>query len=91
MIATSINGLLGHSALMIGLVASLFGALALGYATVTNDRRLLRTVPNYAWMAGAAGVLPRALTSNPTQRRTSTPTPPATATSTRPPSARHAG
>ena len=64
MIATSINGLLGHSALMIGLVASLFGALALGYATVTNDRRLLRTVPNYAWMAGAAGVLASAFMMN---------------------------
>jgi hypothetical protein len=63
-IATSINGLLGHSALMIGLVASLFGALALGYATVTNDRRLLRTVPNYAWMAGAAGVLASAFMMN---------------------------
>jgi len=59
--AASINGVLGHSALMVGLVASLFGALALGYATVTGDRRLMRTAPNYAWLAGAAGVLASAV------------------------------
>ena len=61
MTAASINGVLGHSALMVGLVASLFGALALGYATVTGDRRLMRTAPNYAWLAGAAGVLASAV------------------------------
>lgn len=64
MIAASVNGLLGHSALIIGLVASLFGAMALGYATVSGDRRLLRSIPNYAWLAGAAGVLATAFMMN---------------------------
>ncbi len=57
MIATSVNGLLGHSALIVGLVASLFGAIALATATLNGDRRLLRTVPNYAWLAGAGAVV----------------------------------
>jgi cytochrome c-type biogenesis protein CcmF len=51
MLATSLNGLLGHSVLIVGLVSSLFGAIALATATVTHDRRLLRTSPNYAWLA----------------------------------------
>ncbi len=57
MIATSVNGLLGHSALIVGLVASLFGAIALATATLTRDRRLLRTVPNYGWLAGAGAIV----------------------------------
>ncbi|MGD9999463.1 MAG: heme lyase CcmF/NrfE family subunit [Ilumatobacteraceae bacterium] len=50
------NGLLGHSVLIVGLVASLFGAIALATATVTRDRRLLRSIPNYAWLAALAGL-----------------------------------
>ncbi|MBI5090648.1 MAG: heme lyase CcmF/NrfE family subunit [Actinobacteria bacterium] len=56
MLATSVNGLLGHSVLIIGLVASLFGAIALATATVTHDRRLLRSIPNYAWLGALAGL-----------------------------------
>ena len=55
MLATSLNGLLGHSVLIIGLVSSLFGAIALATATITKDNRLLRTSPNYAWLAASAG------------------------------------
>ena len=61
MLATSLNGLLGHSVLIVGLVASLFGALSLVFAVRTGDRRVLRSAPNYAWLAlfsaGAAMVL----------------------------------
>ena len=56
-LATSINGLIGHSALIIGLVSSLFGAIALAYATVVHDHRLLRSAPNYAWLTGVAGLV----------------------------------
>ncbi len=55
MLATSLNGLLGHSVLIIGLVSSLFGAIALATATITKDNRLLRSSPNYAWLAASAG------------------------------------
>ncbi|MCU1359593.1 MAG: ccmF [Ilumatobacteraceae bacterium] len=56
MLASSLNGLLGHSVLIVGLVSSLFGAIALATATVTKDNRLLRTSPNYAWLAAGAGL-----------------------------------
>lgn len=56
MLATSLNGLLGHSVLIIGLVSSLFGAIALATATVTKDHRLLRSSPNYAWLAALSGL-----------------------------------
>jgi len=62
--ATSVNGLIGHSALIVGLVTSLFGAIALAYATVTRDMRVLRTAPNYAWVAGLAGVVASAAMMN---------------------------
>jgi len=50
----SANGVIGHSVLVVGLATSLFGALALAYATKVGDRRLLRSAPNYAWIAAAA-------------------------------------
>jgi cytochrome c-type biogenesis protein CcmF len=52
-----VNGVLGHSALIIGLVSCVFGAAALAYATRRGDTRLLRSVPNYAWLAGVAAAL----------------------------------
>jgi cytochrome c-type biogenesis protein CcmF len=55
-LAASVNGLLGHSVLIIGLVSSLFGAIALATATVTKDHRLLRSSPNYAWLAAGSGL-----------------------------------
>jgi hypothetical protein len=64
MVGASVNGILGHSALIIGLVTSLFGAIALGYATVVGDRRLLRTAPNYAWLAGVAALIAAAVMMN---------------------------
>lgn len=55
-LASSINGLVGGSGLVIGLVACVFGVLSLITATVKGDRRLLRNAPQYAWLAffGAA-------------------------------------
>jgi cytochrome c-type biogenesis protein CcmF len=52
----SIDGVLGHTFLIVGLVASLFGALSLAYATRVGDRRMLRSAPNYAWIAVLAAV-----------------------------------
>ena len=53
----SANGFLGHSFLVIGLVTSLFGAISLAVATRSDDVRLRRLVPNYAWIAAAMGAL----------------------------------
>jgi cytochrome c-type biogenesis protein CcmF len=57
MLAAGVNGLLGQAALVLGLVASLFGVFSLAYGTVTNDRRVLRSAPNYAWLAFGASVV----------------------------------
>ena len=54
---TSLNGIIGHAALVVGLAASVFGALGLGIATATGDKRLLRSISNYAWMALAGAVI----------------------------------
>jgi len=65
-LAEGVNGLLGHSALIIGLAASVFGAGALATATLMKDQRLVRAVQGYVWVALigallAAGVMERAL------------------------------
>ena len=54
---TSLNGVIGHAALIVGLAASVFGALGLGIATATGDRRLLRSITNYAWLALGGAVI----------------------------------
>lgn len=56
MFAAGVNAALGHGVLIIGLVASLFGAISLAYGTVVGDRRMLRSAPNYAWLAAATAV-----------------------------------
>ncbi|MGZ4768391.1 MAG: heme lyase CcmF/NrfE family subunit, partial [Ilumatobacteraceae bacterium] len=53
----SLNGIVGHAALIIGLAASVFGAIGLIIATVTGDGRLLRTIGNYAWLALGGAVV----------------------------------
>jgi cytochrome c-type biogenesis protein CcmF len=55
--AASLNGVIGHSALILGLVASLFGALVLGMAVRTGNRAVLRSAPRYAWLILAAAVI----------------------------------
>ncbi len=50
-IAEGVNGLLGHSALIVGFAACLFGALGLVTATTLRNERLLRTVQSYGWIA----------------------------------------
>ncbi len=64
MFAASVNGVLGHSTLLLGLVASLFGAMALAYGTVTGDRKVLRTAPAYAWLGAAAALAAAAVMLN---------------------------
>jgi cytochrome c-type biogenesis protein CcmF len=49
--STSLNGILGHGALVVGLVACIFGAIALVTSTRTGNRRILLTVHRYAWLA----------------------------------------
>jgi len=51
-----LNGALGHSALIIGFAASLFGAAALATATSLRNPRLLRLVPGYGWTALIAAI-----------------------------------
>ena len=68
MFAASLNGLLGHSALVVGIVASVFGAIVAAVGTVTKDARVLRTVPNYACLlavmaVAAMGIMIHALLS----------------------------
>ncbi|MEO5723485.1 MAG: heme lyase CcmF/NrfE family subunit, partial [Ilumatobacteraceae bacterium] len=53
---TSLNGVLGHSALIVGLAAAIFGALGLVTAVRTGNRALLRVAPRYAWMCLGAAV-----------------------------------
>ena len=54
-LAASINGTLGRSILLIGLVCATFGALATVYGITTHDERLLRSTRRYAWGVAAAG------------------------------------
>ena len=66
MLAEGVNGLLGHSALIIGLAASVFGAAAMATATLLKDQRLVRTVQAYGWVVlfgaiAAVVVMERAL------------------------------
>ncbi len=56
MLAQSVIGLLGNSALIDGLVASIFGAVVTAGGTVRNDGRVLRSAPNYAWLAVTSAV-----------------------------------
>ncbi len=55
--ATSLNGLIGHAALALGLAACVFGALAMVVSVRLGDRRVLRSVANYAYLALGAAVL----------------------------------
>ena len=57
MLAEGLNGVLGHSALIIGFAASLFGAMALASATVLKNPRLLRTVQAYGTLALVSAVV----------------------------------
>ncbi|MDO8392570.1 MAG: cytochrome c-type biogenesis CcmF C-terminal domain-containing protein [Actinomycetota bacterium] len=57
MLAEGLNGLLGHTALIVGFAASLFGALALIAAIRLGNPRLIRTVLPYGWLALGGAVL----------------------------------
>lgn len=56
MLAEGLNGLLGHSALMVGLAATVFGALALAMSIVTRNPNLRRLVQAYGWTSLVAAV-----------------------------------
>ena len=55
--ATSLNGVTGHAALLIGLASCVFGAIGTAIATRRGDARLLRSVGSYAWVAFAGAAL----------------------------------
>ena len=54
-LATSLNGALGHAGLLLLLGAATVGALSTGFAIVTGNQRGIRQAPVYAWLilAGA--------------------------------------
>jgi cytochrome c-type biogenesis protein CcmF len=56
-LAEGLNGLLGHTALIVGFAASLFGGLALIAATRLRNERLIRTVMPYGWISLAGAVV----------------------------------
>ncbi len=56
-LAEGTNGFLGHTALIVGFAACLFGAFALVSATVLHNPRLLRTVQTYGWIVLGGAVL----------------------------------
>lgn len=55
--SASLNAVLGQTALILGLVGSLFGALILGMAVRTGNRAVLRTAPRYAWIILGAAIV----------------------------------
>lgn len=57
MLAEGLNGAVGHSALIVGFAASLFGAMALVSATLLKNPRLLRTVQAYGTLALVGAVV----------------------------------
>ncbi len=57
MILASASATLGNSALMVGIAASVFGAIATIYGIRTNDVRVLRSTRNYAALIVAAAVM----------------------------------
>ena len=56
MLAASMNGTVGHSILLVGLVCATFGALSTVYGIRTHDGRLLRSTQRYAIGVALAGV-----------------------------------
>ena len=57
MLAAGVNGLLGHSALIVGLAASVFGAMALATSIIKRDPRLARTVQAYGIVVFASAIV----------------------------------
>ena len=57
MLAEGLNGLIGHTALIVGFAASLFGGLALIAAIRLRNERLIKTVMPYGWLALGGAVL----------------------------------
>jgi cytochrome c-type biogenesis protein CcmF len=55
-LAEGVNGLVGHSALIVGFASAVFGAAAMATATLKRDPRLVRTVQAYGWVVLAAAI-----------------------------------
>jgi len=55
-LATSINGTLGRTVLLFGLVCATFGALATVYGIRVGDSRLLRSTQRYAFGVALSGI-----------------------------------
>jgi len=56
-LAEGLNGLIGHSALIVGLAASVFGAAALVVGTSLKNERVVKAVQAYGWLALGGAVL----------------------------------
>jgi cytochrome c-type biogenesis protein CcmF len=56
-VALSTNAAIGTASLVVGLIASAFGALSVATATLRGDRRLLRNATAYGWLVGGAAVV----------------------------------
>ena len=56
MLAAGLNAALGRGAVGIGVLAVAFGGFATVLGIVKRDSKLLRSAPNYAWLALAAAV-----------------------------------
>ena len=57
MLASSLNGVVGHSALILGLVSCTFGALSTAYAIRARDQRLMRNTPWYGLIGSIAAIV----------------------------------
>ncbi|MET0911632.1 MAG: heme lyase CcmF/NrfE family subunit, partial [Ilumatobacteraceae bacterium] len=57
MLAASLNGSIGVAALLIGLTASVFGAVMLVVGIRRGDARMLASGNRYAWVVAFTGVL----------------------------------
>ena len=57
MLAASLNGSIGVAALLVGLTASVFGAVMLVFGLRRGDARMLASGHRYAWVVAFTGVL----------------------------------
>ncbi len=57
LLATSLNGALGHAGLLLLLGAAMVGALSTGFAIVSGNQRGIRQAPVYAWLILAGALI----------------------------------
>ena len=57
MLAEGLNGLIGHSALIVGMASAVFGGVGMVVAIRTHNPRLVRLVQPYGWLVLVTAVL----------------------------------